>query len=254
MLGWPANGNSARGVKIRTSAVCCGSLGGRTNVVSARLNSAAMACICSVVSPRASGKTANGFPTEASVGEDIDRHEVQLHRCIRPYCSNSKIQIIWRCHSGARPKAESPEPITPVWDMDSGLAATRRPGMTERWHLSGFMEIDWSAFRSRLAFCCGRDRAVHPASSDPSPPRGEHSPLQQAAGTARRGCGGQRPSSPYLGVPTWYGDYSGNTGPWRRLGGEELACGGVYSSPFSAAWRLLPRSALAPSRAQRYQR
>jgi hypothetical protein len=50
ILGCPAKGNSARGLKIRTSAVC-GPFGGRTNVVSARLNSAAMDCICSVVNP-----------------------------------------------------------------------------------------------------------------------------------------------------------------------------------------------------------
>jgi hypothetical protein len=44
-FGWPANGISARGVKIRTRAVFAGSSGGKTNVVSARLNSLAMACI-----------------------------------------------------------------------------------------------------------------------------------------------------------------------------------------------------------------
>jgi hypothetical protein len=61
-LGWPANGNSARGVKMRTSAVCAGSCGGSTKVVSARLNSPAMACICALVSPVASGTTASGLP------------------------------------------------------------------------------------------------------------------------------------------------------------------------------------------------
>jgi hypothetical protein len=34
-------------------------------------------------------------------------------------------------HSGARLKAASPESITDVlWNMDSGFAAARRPGMT----------------------------------------------------------------------------------------------------------------------------
>ena len=61
-LGWPAKGISALGVKMRTWAVCAGSFGGSTKVVSARLNSAAMACICSVVRPSASSTTARGLP------------------------------------------------------------------------------------------------------------------------------------------------------------------------------------------------
>ena len=61
-LGWPANGISALGVKMRTSAVCAGSLGGSTKVVSARLNSAAIDCICSVERPAASVMTASGLP------------------------------------------------------------------------------------------------------------------------------------------------------------------------------------------------
>src|ERR1700682_661477 len=61
-LGWPANGISARGVKMRTCAVCSGTCGGRTKVVSARLKSAAIACICPADSFLASGKTASGLP------------------------------------------------------------------------------------------------------------------------------------------------------------------------------------------------
>src|ERR1700692_2965737 len=61
-LGWPANGISARGVKMRTRAVCSGACGGSTKVVSARLNSAAIACIRSADRPVASGKTASGLP------------------------------------------------------------------------------------------------------------------------------------------------------------------------------------------------
>src|ERR1700734_3868854 len=61
-LGWPANGISARGVKMRTWAVCSRFCGGRTKGVSARLNSVAMACICGALSARASGKTASGLP------------------------------------------------------------------------------------------------------------------------------------------------------------------------------------------------
>src|SRR5215472_165509 len=62
IFGCPANGNSARGVKMRTCAVCARSCGGSTKVVSARLNSPAIACICVPVSAVASGTTANGLP------------------------------------------------------------------------------------------------------------------------------------------------------------------------------------------------
>src|SRR5215471_1995261 len=47
---------------MRTAAVCDGSRGGSTKVVSARLNSPAMACICALVSAAASGTTASGLP------------------------------------------------------------------------------------------------------------------------------------------------------------------------------------------------
>src|ERR1700753_1212670 len=62
MLGWPANGISAFGVKMRTCAACTGSFGGSTKVVSDRLNSAAIACIRSVVRPSALVTTASGLP------------------------------------------------------------------------------------------------------------------------------------------------------------------------------------------------
>src|SRR5262249_17778472 len=52
----------ARGVKMRTCAVCAESCAGSTKGVSARLNSPAMACICALVSAVASGTTASGLP------------------------------------------------------------------------------------------------------------------------------------------------------------------------------------------------
>ena len=45
-LGWPANGSSSAGVKMRTARVAV-ALGGVTKVVSERFISLAMACICS---------------------------------------------------------------------------------------------------------------------------------------------------------------------------------------------------------------
>ena len=61
-LGWPANGISALRLKMRTRAVFAGSAGGRTKVVSLRLNSAASDCMSPSVMPRASGNTASGLP------------------------------------------------------------------------------------------------------------------------------------------------------------------------------------------------
>jgi hypothetical protein len=61
-LGWPANGISAVRLKIRTRAVCAGSSGGRTKVVSLRFISAARLCISVSERPRASVNTASGLP------------------------------------------------------------------------------------------------------------------------------------------------------------------------------------------------
>ena len=64
-VGWPANGSSTDGVKIRKRAWPSCS-GGRTNVVSERFSSRARRCISSVSRPRASVKTATGFPARGS--------------------------------------------------------------------------------------------------------------------------------------------------------------------------------------------
>src|ERR1700704_3418887 len=52
---------------MRTSAVCAGFFGGSTNVVSARLNSAAMACICPDDRPSALRTTPSGLPANCVV-------------------------------------------------------------------------------------------------------------------------------------------------------------------------------------------
>src|SRR5471032_2273437 len=61
-FGWPANGISFLRLKMRTLALLALSAGGRTNVVSLRLNSAASDCISPSLRPCASGKTASGLP------------------------------------------------------------------------------------------------------------------------------------------------------------------------------------------------
>jgi len=57
-VGWPANGSSFAGVKIRTRWSPSFSLG-RTKVVSAMKSSFATACIVSPSIPRPSAKTAS---------------------------------------------------------------------------------------------------------------------------------------------------------------------------------------------------
>ena len=60
-VGCPANGSSTAGVKIRIRA-CPPDSGGSTKTVSDRFSSRASRCISSSSSPRASVKTASGFP------------------------------------------------------------------------------------------------------------------------------------------------------------------------------------------------
>src|SRR5262245_18208821 len=61
-VGWPANGSSRAGVKIRTRARCARAAGGNTNTVSGWLNSRAIACMAPVSSPSESSTTASGLP------------------------------------------------------------------------------------------------------------------------------------------------------------------------------------------------
>ena len=68
-VGWPANGSSSSVVKIRTrtpSASSTSAARRSTNVVSDRLNSRAIACICSVVRSAVFITTASGLPFSAS--------------------------------------------------------------------------------------------------------------------------------------------------------------------------------------------
>ena len=60
-IGCPANGISARGLKIRIRAVPPASAGS-TNTVSEKPISSASACMVSSASPRASVKTASWLP------------------------------------------------------------------------------------------------------------------------------------------------------------------------------------------------
>ena len=64
-VGWPANGNSRLGVKILTRALLMALLGSKTNTVSDRLNSAAIACMRASSRPSASRTTASGLPASA---------------------------------------------------------------------------------------------------------------------------------------------------------------------------------------------
>ena len=63
-VGWPANGISNVGVKMRTRALARSE--GRTKVVSDRLNCSASACIVASSIPRASSNTASGLPASGA--------------------------------------------------------------------------------------------------------------------------------------------------------------------------------------------
>src|SRR4051794_36053058 len=62
MDGWPANGSSTDGVKMRARYVAAVEVGVSTNVVSDKLNSRAIDCICAPVRPSALRTTASGLP------------------------------------------------------------------------------------------------------------------------------------------------------------------------------------------------
>jgi len=64
-MGWPANGSSLEGVKMRKRRSASSCSEGSTNTVSERFISRAICCICSPVSPSPSGKTASGLPEKA---------------------------------------------------------------------------------------------------------------------------------------------------------------------------------------------
>ena len=79
MVGWPANGNSRPGVKIRILAEWAGFLGSNTNTVSDRLNSRAILCMRAPSRPSQSSTTASGLPASACVSEDVERIEAARH-------------------------------------------------------------------------------------------------------------------------------------------------------------------------------
>ena len=72
MVGCPAIGSSAPGVKMRMPDVGVRRSGGRMNVVSEKFISLAIACIVSVVSPRPSRKHGQLVAAEEVVGEDVE--------------------------------------------------------------------------------------------------------------------------------------------------------------------------------------
>ena len=63
MVGWPAMGSSAPGVKMRMRTSVPGVSAGSRNVLSEKFISRAMVCIWAWVSPRPSGNTASWLPS-----------------------------------------------------------------------------------------------------------------------------------------------------------------------------------------------
>jgi transcription antitermination factor NusA-like protein len=78
-VGWPAKGSSRAGVKILTLAVLIGFRGSKTNTVSERLNSAAIACMRASSSPTESSTTASGLPAS---GVSVNTSTVKKRRVI----------------------------------------------------------------------------------------------------------------------------------------------------------------------------
>ena len=74
-VGWPANGISNVGVKMRTRAVA--TVDGSTNVVSERLNCSASACIVASSSPRRVLEHAQRVAGEHGFGEHVDEAIVE---------------------------------------------------------------------------------------------------------------------------------------------------------------------------------
>ena len=65
MVGWPANGSSSWGVKMRTFAACARSSGGRMKVVSEKFISRAMRCMAFADRSWPSRTTASWLPASA---------------------------------------------------------------------------------------------------------------------------------------------------------------------------------------------
>ncbi len=68
-VGWPANGISKVGVKMRTRAVA--RVDGRRKVVSDRLNCNASACIVAASRPLPSSNTASGLPASGASAKTL---------------------------------------------------------------------------------------------------------------------------------------------------------------------------------------
>ena len=62
IVGCPAKGSSAAGVKMRSAAVLTGSRGAEQKTVSDKLNSRAIFCIAASSRPSESSTTASGLP------------------------------------------------------------------------------------------------------------------------------------------------------------------------------------------------
>ena len=92
-VGCPANGNSRFGVKMRMSARCRESAGGKTNTVSDKLNSPAIACMPFVSRPSASSTTASGLPVRRSAVKTSSVDEAAGHEVRSPQRGSDRSAI-----------------------------------------------------------------------------------------------------------------------------------------------------------------
>ena len=85
MVGWPANGNSRTGVKMRTRAEWAGFCGFSTNTVSDRLSSRAMALHLRSAQRIGLADDSQRIAAEGAIGEDVERVQRQRHASHYPH-------------------------------------------------------------------------------------------------------------------------------------------------------------------------
>ena len=97
MVGWPANGSSAAGVKMRTFAACLESSGGSTKVVSEKFISCAIRCMVLAERSLPSRTTASWLPAR---GLSVKTSTIRIGRLMgekRSSMSSCRARAACRC-------------------------------------------------------------------------------------------------------------------------------------------------------------
>ena len=127
IVGCPANGSSALGVKMRMRRVCCDDSGGRTKTVSEKLNSRAALCIWTVVRFRPSERTASWLPPKMrSVKTSAVRKRWRMSVRCRPVGSRQTSAAGSSRQARARPVRNLARDLTSGTD-GARIPASRNP-------------------------------------------------------------------------------------------------------------------------------